>query len=91
VPIDALFITRLQTAITPRAIEQMVSKYLAEAQIANASVHTLRHTTATHLVAKGADLKSVQATLGHASLETTAMYVSLAKKAQRKVLQEFAL
>jgi site-specific recombinase XerD len=42
-------------------------------------------------VAAGTDLKPVQETLGHADLSTTAIYVSLAKKAQRKVLQENAL
>ncbi len=74
-----------------RAIQQRVSKYLAEVGVQAASVHTLRHTMATHHVARGTDLKTVQETLGHASLETTTIYVSLAKKAQRKALQDHAL
>ena len=68
-----------------------VSKYLKEAEIKGASVHTLRHTMATHHIARGTDLKTVQETLGHASLSTTAMYVQLAKKAQKRALQEHAL
>ncbi|HEV2123791.1 MAG TPA: tyrosine-type recombinase/integrase [Chloroflexota bacterium] len=51
----------------------------------------MRHTMATHHVAKGTDLKTVQETLGHADLATTTMYVSLAKAAQRKALQNNAL
>jgi integrase/recombinase XerD len=46
---------------------------------------------ATHHVARGTDLKTVQEMLGHADLATTAMYVSLAKQAQRKAIQEHAL
>ncbi len=57
----------------------------------HASVHTLRHTMATHHVARGTDLKTVQVTLGHASLATTSIYVSLSKRAQKKALQEHAL
>ncbi len=46
---------------------------------------------ATHHVARGTDLKTVQVTLGHASLATTSIYVSLSKRAQKKALQEHAL
>lgn len=67
-----------------------MTKYLAEAGVQGASVHSLRHTMATHHIARGTDLKTMQETLGHAS-PTTALYVSLAKQAQRKALQEHAL
>jgi site-specific recombinase XerD len=87
----ALFVTKFGTAMQPRAIQQTIQKYLKEVGIAGASVHTLRHTMATHHVAQGTDLRTVQETLGHASLETTALYVSLAKQVQRKALQEHAL
>lgn len=88
---SGLFISQFKRAMSVRAIQQRVSKYVAEAGIQAASVHTLRHTMATHHVARGTDLKTVQEALGHASLETTTIYVSLAKKAQRKALQEHAL
>jgi integrase/recombinase XerD len=68
-----------------------MTKYVTEASITGASVHTLRHTMATHHVARGTDLKTVQEMLGHADLKTTSIYVSLAKTAQRKALQEHAL
>lgn len=88
---DSLFVTKFKTPISPRAIQHLVTAHLSGARIAGASVHTLRHTMATHHVARGTDLKTVQETLGHASLATTTIYVSLAKKAQRKALQEHAL
>jgi site-specific recombinase XerD len=88
---DGLFVTKYKGAIKPRAIQYMVQKYLQEAGIEGASVHTIRHTMATHHVAAGTDLKTIQETLGHKDLTTTAMYVSLAKKAQRQALQEHAL
>lgn len=77
--------------MSKRAIQATVAAYLDEAGIKDASVHTLRHTMATHHIARGTDLKTIQETLGHADLATTAMYVQLAKRAQRRALQEHAL
>ena len=88
---DALFVTKFRLPMGRRAVYRAVKKYLAEAGIRDASVHTLRHTFGTHHVAQGTDLKTVQEAMGHADLSTTAMYISLAKKAQRKALQEHAL
>lgn len=88
---DGLFVTKFKTAISKRAIQYTVAKYLKEADIEGASVHTMRHTMATHHVAAGTDLKTVQTTLDHASLATTSLYVSLAKEVQRQALQEHAL
>lgn len=91
VPHEALFVSKFETAMGQRAIQTLVAKYMVEAGIKGASVHTLRHTMATHHVAQGTDLKTVQETLGHADLATTALYVSLAKQTQRRALQEHAL
>ncbi len=88
---DALFVTKFKAPMSPRAIQYRVKKYLDEAGIKGASVHTLRHTMAIHHVARGTDLKTLQETLGHADLATTSIYASLAKKAQRQALQENAL
>ena len=76
--------------MTERSTEYMVSKYLGETGILIALVHTLRHTMPTPHV-RGTDLKTVQVTLGHASLATTSIYVSLSKRAQKTALQEHAL
>jgi site-specific recombinase XerD len=88
---EALFVTKFKTPMSGRSVQNVVTKYMKEAGITGASVHTLRHTMATHHAAKGTDLKVLQETLGHASLSTTSLYVSLAKKAQRQALQEHAL
>lgn len=88
-----MFISKFHTPISPRAIQYTITSYMHEVGITGASVHILRHTmaTPTHHVARGTDLKTIQETLGHASLQTTTIYVQLAKKAQTKALQEHAL
>jgi len=88
---DALFVSKFRTPMSKRAIQAAVATYLKGAGIDGASVHTLRHTMATHHVARGTDLKTIQETLGHADLATTVIYVQLAKRAQRRALQEHAL
>ena len=77
--------------LNKRAIQVTVSKYLQAADIKGVSVQTLTHTLATDHIARGTDPKTIQETLGHASLETTARYIALAKKAQSKALREHAL
>jgi site-specific recombinase XerD len=86
-----LFLTKYKRGIGPRSIEKLVTKYLKEAGIQNASVHTLRHTFATHTVKKGTKLEVVRQALGHESLETTSIYVHLAREIMDKELQENAL
>lgn len=88
---DALWLSKFDRPLSARAIRYLVKKYLQQAGISDASVHTLRHTTATHYLAKGGDLRSVQALLGHERIETTQIYLGLAKKVQRKMVQELAL
>lgn len=87
----ALFVSKFRRPLSRRSVQVLMQQYLKETGIQGASVHTLRHTMATHHVAKGTDLKTLQETLGHQSLTTTALYVGLAKRAQRRALQENAL
>lgn len=68
----------------------LVQNYPDRAGIEGAAVHTLRHTMAILYLAKGGDLKPAQKMLGHESLETTQIYLGLAKKVQRRMVQEFA-
>lgn len=88
---DALFVTKFGKPMGARAFQYTVKKYLKEAGIKGASVHTLRHTFATHHVARGTDLRTVQEALGHADLKTTSIYVQLAREVMKRELQEHAL
>jgi len=88
---EALFVSSHLRPISPRQYEYLVGKYLAAAGIKHAGVHTLRHTFATHHIAMGTDLVTVQEFLGHRSLDTTRLYIGLAKKRQAQHIQDHAL
>jgi len=87
----ALFVTKFREPMGPRAIQRIVEKYVKEAGIKHASVHTLRHTFGTHHVAKGTDLRTIQEALGHTDLKTTSIYISTAKEVMKRDLQDHAL
>ena len=88
---SALFLSRVKKSLTVRAIPNLVQKYLRQAGIQGASVHTLRHTMATHYLARGGDVKSVQGMLGLESEKSVEMYLKMAKKAQFKMVQALEL
>jgi site-specific recombinase XerD len=72
--------------LTPRSIQRMVARYSRLAGLTKAvTPHTLRHSFATDLLMNGADLRSVQALLGHSNVSTTQIYTHVTDPQLREV------
>ncbi len=76
--------------LTPRSVQRTVKKYCQVAGIVKkVSPHTLRHSFATDLLQNGADIRSVQSLLGHASITTTQLYTHVTNKGLREIHERF--
>ncbi len=76
--------------ITPRDIQRHLKSYVARAGITNVvTPHTLRHAFATDLLSNGADIRSVQQLLGHASINTTQIYTHITDSHLREIHKKF--
>jgi len=85
----AVFLARTGRRMGIRAVQKAVTAFLREIdEEAGLTVHSLRHTFATHLLDAGADLRAVQELLGHASISTTQIYTHTSVERLKKVYQK---
>jgi tyrosine recombinase XerD len=83
---EALFLNNWGGRLSAVSIKKIVHNYIKEAAIKkNVSVHSFRHSFATHLLERGADLRVVQELLGHVSLSTTQIYTHLTTSRLKKI------
>jgi len=80
----------LKSNLTPRSVQRIIKKYAKIAGIPKKiTPHTLRHSFATDLLNNGADIRSVQALLGHSSITTTQIYTHITDKKLKEIYQTY--
>ena len=86
---EALFINKHGQRLSTRSVRRKLDKYLAICGLDPAiSPHTLRHSFATHMLNRGADLRAVQELLGHQSLSTTQIYTHVTAARMKQVYDQ---
>lgn len=83
---EPIFLNKFGLRLSTRSVDRLFNQYLVQSGIASkVTPHIIRHTTATHLLENGMDLKNIQILLGHSALSTTTIYTQVSSKLKKKV------
>lgn len=87
---QAVFINRMGKRLTTRGVRKIINKHVQKSFLnRHVNPHLIRHTYATHMLDKGADIRVVQELLGHKRLSTTQVYTHVTQEKLKKVYQQF--